>query len=104
MQSGKTVLLESKQFKKLKKDSTKTLESKVQQTFRKIKNVLNENDYEKLYSTGSRPDLFFVTAKVHKLQNNQGLNELTVRPIISKIGTATYQIVKYLKNLLSPLA
>ena len=42
-------------------------------------------------------------AKVHKLQYNQGLNELTVRPIISNIGTATYETAKYLNNLLSPL-
>ena len=40
---------------------------------------------------------------MHKLQENQGLNELTVKPIISNIGTATYNTAKYLKNLLSPL-
>ena len=91
-------IVQSKQF-----DSTKTLECKVQRTFRKIKNVLNENDYKKLFSTGSRPGSFFVTAKVHKLQSNQVLNELTVRPIISNIGTATYETVKYLDNLPLPL-
>ena len=81
--------------------STKTLECKVQRTFQKIKNVLSENDYEKLCSTGSRPGLFFGT--VHKLQSNQILNELTVRPIIFNIGTATYETVKYLDNLPLPL-
>ena len=96
-------IVESKQFKKLKKDPTKTLESKVQQTLRKIKNVLSEKDYKKLYPTGSQPGLFYGTAKVHKLQGNQGLNELTVRPIISNIGTASYETAKYLNNLLSPL-
>ena len=95
-------IVESKQFKKLKKDPTKTLESKVQRTLWKIKNVLSEKDYKKLYPTGSRPGLFYGTAKVHKLQGNQGLNELTVRPIISNIGTATYETAKYLNNLLSP--
>ena len=40
---------------------------------------------------------------MHKLQENQSLNELTVKPIISNIGTATYNTAKYLKNLLSPL-
>ena len=53
--------------------------------------------------TGSQPGLFYGTDKVHKLQGNQGLNELTVRPIISNIGTATYETAKYLNNLLSPL-
>ena len=47
--------------------------------------------------------MFYGTAKVHKLQGNQGLNELTVRAIISNIGTATYETAKYLNNLLSPL-
>ena len=91
------------QFKKLKKNPTKTLKSKVPRTLRKIKNVLSENDYKKLDLTGSRPGLFYGTAKVHKLQGNQRLNELTVKPIISKIGTATYETAKYLNNLLSPL-
>ena len=36
-------IVEIKQFKKLKKDATKTLESKVQQALRKIKNVLSES-------------------------------------------------------------
>ena len=95
-------IVESKKFKKLKKDPTKTLESKVQQTSRKIKNVLIENDYKNFYPTGSRPVLCYGMAKVPKLQGNQGLTELTVRPIISNIGTATYEIAKYLNNLLSP--
>ena len=79
------------------------LESKVQRTLRKIKNVLKENDYKKLYPTGPRTGLFYGTAQVQKLQDNQGLNELTIRPIISNIGTATCETAKYLNNLLSPL-
>ena len=40
-------IVESKQFKKLKKDPTKTLESKIRPTWQKIKNVLSENNYKK---------------------------------------------------------
>ena len=40
---------------------------------------------------------------MHKVQGNQGLNKLKVRPIISNIGTATYESKKYLNNLLSML-
>ena len=79
------------------------MESKVQRTLRKIKNVLSENNYKKLYPTGSRPGLFYGMVKVQKLQINQGLNELTVRSIISNIGKATYKTANYLNNLLSPL-
>ena len=56
-----------------------------------------------MYPTGSRPGLFYTTAKVHKLQNREGLNELTMRPIISNIGTATYETAKFLNSLLAPL-
>ena len=97
------IIVESKQFKKLKKDATKTLESKVQRTSQKIKNMLSENDYKKLYPIGSRPSLFYGMTKVYKLQGNQSLNELTVRPIISSIGIATYEPAKNLNNILSPL-
>ena len=75
-------------------DPTKIWESKVQRTtLRKIKNVLSENNYKKLYPTGSQPGLFYWMAKLYKLQGKQGLNELTVRPIISNTGTATHNLL-----------
>ena len=56
---------------------------------RKIKNYFDVNKYKKLYPTSSRPGLLYGTAKVHKLGKGEGLNEITMRPIISNIGTAT---------------
>ena len=53
-----------------------------------------------------RSGLFYGTAKVHKLQQQQQeqrLEELKMRPIISNIGTATYEIAKYLNKLLTQL-
>ena len=50
--------------------------------------------------------MFYGTPKAHKPQKQQQqkrLEELTVRPVISNIGTATYEIVKYLNKLLTPL-
>ena len=67
-----------KQFKKLKKDPTKTLENKMQRTLRKIKQHLDENEYKRIHPTVSRPGLFYTTAKVHKLQSGERLNELTM--------------------------
>ena len=75
----------------------------MQRTLRKIKNYFDVNEYKKLYPTDSRPGLFYGTAKVHKLGKGEGLNELTMRPIISNIGTATYETAKYLNSLLAPL-
>ena len=51
--------------------------------------MLSENNYKKLYATGSQPGLFYWMAKVYKLHGKQGLNELTVRPVIYTIGKAT---------------
>ena len=65
--------------------------------------AFDENEYKRMYPAGSRPGLFYTTAKVHKLQNGEGLNELTMRPIISNIGTATYETAKFLNSLLEPL-
>ena len=62
-----------------------------------------EREYKNLYSTGSKLGLFYGTAKVHKLKIGEGLKELTVRPIISNTGTATYETGKYLNTLLTPL-
>ena len=86
-------ILDSERFKKLQKDPTKILENKMQRTLRKIKQHLDENKYKRMYPTGSR----------HKLQNGEGLNELTMPPIISNIGTATYETAKILNSLLQPL-
>ena len=95
-------ILDSKEFRKLQKDPTKILENKMQRTLRKIKH-LDKIEYKRMYPTGSRPGLFYTTAKVNKLQNGEGLNELTMRPIISNIGTATYETTKILNSLLAPL-
>ena len=48
----------------------------MQRTLRKIKQHINENDYKRMYPTGSRPDLFYTTAKVQQLQSGEELNEL----------------------------
>ena len=72
-------------------------------TLRKIKQHLDKNEYKKMYPTGSRPGLFYTPTKVHKLQSREGLNELTMRPIVSNVRTATYETAKFLNSLLAPL-
>ena len=75
----------------------------MQRVLGKIKCHLEKKEYKKLYPTGSKPGLFYGTAKVHKLKIGDGLKELNVRPIISNIGTATYETAKYPNTLLTPL-
>ena len=43
------------------------------------------------------------TAKVHKLKEKEGVDKLTLRPIISNAGTVTYEIAGYLAEFLAPL-
>ena len=92
-----------KQFRKLSKNPTKTLERGMQRVLKKIKCHLEEKEHKILYPTGSKPGLFYGTAKVHKSKIGEGLKELTFSPIISNIGTATYMTAKYLNTLLTPL-
>ena len=96
-------ILDTKQFRKLSKDPTKTLERNMQHVLTKIKCHLEEKEYKKLYPMGSKPESFYGTAKVHKLKIGKGLKQLTARPIISNIGTATYETAEYLNTLLTPL-
>ena len=96
-------LLLSNQFIHIPNGSTKSLESKVQWALRKIKSKLSEQEYKKLYRTGSCPGKFYGTAKIHKLPVNRGINQLPIRPIVSNLNTATYNLAKYFSKLLSPL-
>ena len=73
----------------------------MQRTLRKIKLKLPENVYKKLYLTRSYPGKFYGNAKVHKLATNN-VDDLILRPIVSNIGTATYETAKYLTSLLAP--
>ena len=69
-----------------------------------MKNRLSPQEYLRLYPSGSCTDKFYGTAKVHKISENDTVDELPIRPIVSNIGTATYDLPKYLAKLLSPLS
>ena len=49
------------------------------------------------------PRKFYGTAKKYKIPVNGTINDLPLRPVISNIGTASYELAKYLAKLLSPL-
>ena len=89
--------INTSQFNKLSKNSTHATEWKM-----KLK--LPSNIYSKIYPTRSAPGKFYGTAKLHKLSPNDTINELPLRPTVSKIGTATYHLLKYLAELLSPIS
>ena len=100
-------ILNTEKFVQLQKDPTSFLERKVQCTLRKIKHKLPTDVYAKLHPTGSFPEKFYGTAKVHKsakLAIDNTVEELPLRPIVSNLNTATYQLARYLAKILSPLS
>ena len=58
--------------------------------------------YSKSCLTVSSPVKFYGTAKLHKVPSNSTVQQLPFKPIISNIGTATYDLAKYLAELLKP--
>ena len=69
-----------------------------------MKSQFNKDTNIRIYPSSSQPGLFFGLAKVHKLKDgSRNVEDLPIRPVISNIGTSTYQISKYLAQLLSPL-
>ena len=93
-------MLSTKQFTVVENDATKTLEWKIQRTFRKLKSKITDQEYKDLYPTGSQPGKFYGTAKMHKLAANGNLNHLPLQPILSNINTSTYNLPKFLSKLL----
>ena len=98
-------LINVDQFRETENDPTKRTETKLQNILRSVRTneYLSEEDYKRIYPKSSRPGLFYGTAKLHKLKENDTIEDLPLRPIISNVGTATYKTAKYLATLLSPL-
>ena len=98
-------LLNTVNFEKLGYDNTREVEEKVQKTLFKVKDALGEENYKKIYPSGSNPGRFYGTAKVHKVKRDEvdKVGALPLRPIVSNIGTATHKTARYLCELLSPL-
>ena len=71
-------LINTDQFKELEDDPTKQRETKLQNILRSLKDnkYLSEEDYKRIYSKSSRPDLFYGTAKLHKLKENDTVENL----------------------------
>ena len=92
-------MLNKNTYKKLNKDPTSTQEAKVT---RKLKDLersgeLGTNLYHRLRPKGSKPPLIYGLPKVHKL-------DVPLRPIVSCIGSPTYDLSKYISKIISPLA
>ena len=78
-------------------------EASLQRFLRKLKqkNVFNENEYDKLYPSGSAPARIYGTPKMRKFSPSDSFPKL--RPFVSSIGTFNYNLARFLCDLLSPL-
>ena len=82
-------LLSSNQFVHIANDPTKSLESKIKHTLRKIKSKLSDQEFKNLYPTGSCPGNFYGTVKIHKLSVNGGINDIPIRQTVSNLNIET---------------
>ena len=99
-------MLNNANFIELTDYPTKSIEEKIQREIRnrKIKSKLSKDDYNKIYPTGSAPGKLYGTLKVHKMAENDSVENPSLRPIISNTGTASYHLAKHLGKLLSPVS
>ena len=95
------IINDTSKFKKLTCDPTMLREGQPQRFSRTLKNKDFSTDHicDKIYPSGSKPALIYLP-KIHKLNSNK--DNLSLRTIISSIGTYNYNISKFLTNLLAP--
>ena len=54
-------------------------------------------------ATRSSSGQFYGTTNLHNLKDNRTLEDLRLTPIRSNIGTVTYELAKYIAQMLKPL-
>ena len=91
-------LLHQPTYRPIPNDPTNKMKNRLITLLKKIKTEggLSETTYKRLYPTGAGSPKFYGLPKVHK----QGI---PLRPIVSSIGSATYNTAKELSRILKPL-
>ena len=81
--------LNTNNFEKVSKENTKQVEEFFQKALFKVNDTIGEEVYEHIYPSRS---------------NSDKLEKLSLRPIVSNIGTATHKTAEYLRKLLTQLS
>lgn len=76
---------------------------RIQRAVRKITNKFSPRENLNIYSTGSSPRTFYCTKK-NILTSTGTISSLAICLIISNIGTAWYELAKYLGKWIPPLS
>ena len=97
------IINDTSKFEKLSSDPTILREGQLQRFLRTLKNkgFFTDESYDKIYPSASKPASIYGLPKIHKLNINK--DNLSLRPIISSIGTYNYNLSKFLTNLLAPV-
>ena len=96
------IINDATKFKLVKDDPTILREGKLQRYLRKLNMAghLDDRTYTSIYPCGSQPARIYGLPKMHKLRGPNGLPKF--RPIVSFIGTYSYDLAKFLCGLLTP--
>ena len=91
-------LLQSTTYKVLTTDPTTKYKNKLISLLKSIKaeGGINKSTYKRLYPTGAVTPKYYGLPKVHK-------KDISLRPIVSSIGSVTYETAKELSRILKPL-
>ena len=91
-------LLNQPTYKKMTEDPTSKQKARLIKLLRNIKaqGGITEEQYKKMYPTGSRAPKFYGLPKIHK-------QDTPLRPIVSSTGTVSYNTSKELARTLKPL-
>ena len=75
----------------------------MQHFLRKIKhkNLFDENTYKKIYPCCSKPGAIYGLPKTNKMLFDS--DDFSLLPIISSIGTYSFDLAKFLTELLDPV-
>ena len=97
------LISDTSKFEKLNEDPTLKREASLQRCLRKLKQkkFFNENEYDKLYHSGSAPARIYGTPKMRKFSPTDSFPKL--RQIVSSISTFNYNLARFLCDLLSAL-
>ena len=98
------LISDKSKFSEIKESPSKfttRIEDKVNSLLRKLKKKgsITENLYKKMYATGTGPGILYGLPKTHKSNFS---TEFPLRPIFNSCNTPTYNISKFLVNLLNP--
>ena len=77
-------------------DPTNKHKAKLINILKKSETGMNDKNYRRMYSTGAHSPKFYGIPIIHK-------KDITLRPIVSSIGSVTYEVANDLVKISNPL-